>query len=123
MAETFYQGLGKTKRIGALGPTTRTDGTILLVSEIAHYLRFIAYNGGPPSPPQTVQLIEDAATSAYDGEFDEDIDIDSQAAGTYTYWYRTVDTQGRESPDSSKMTLEILPPLADPSPPTGLYLL
>jgi len=124
MAE-FRQGEGQTKRIRALGPTTRADGTPLAIDEIAHYLRHIDYmdpdgNPGAASAPQVVTLIEDASTPEYDGEFDELIYIDSQAAGTYTIHYQTVDTGGRESDLSAPYTMVILPPLAIPNPPTNM---
>jgi len=116
---SYRQGTGATKTITALGPVARTDGTPLAPSEISHYLQFISFNG-TPGVPHAVNLVEDAATPEYDGAFDEVIDIDSQSAGVYTYWYRTVDVNGLESPDSPTLVLEILPPLAKPLPPTGL---
>lgn len=123
--EYFRQGLGETKRIHALGPTTREDGTPLAESEISHYLRFMRYTApdgtvGQTSPAQRVDLIEDAGTPEYDGVFDELLDIDSQAEGAFDIWYRTVDTDGRESRDSEVYTLVVQPPLAAPEPPTSL---
>jgi hypothetical protein len=119
--ETYRQGNGHTKTISALGPTEREDGTPLGVHEIKHYLRFIKFDNGQPIS-QAVQLIEDANTPEYDGSFDETIEIDDHTPGIYEYWYRTVDTDGRESLDSDILTLEILIPLVPPNPPTNLII-
>lgn len=120
----FRQGEGQTKRIHALGPTTREDGTPLEIGEIDHYLRFITYTppGGQEGSAveQAVALVEDANTPEYDGEFDETLDIDSQEPGLYKIWYKTVDTGGRESRGSAIYEMNILPPLAAPNPPTEL---
>ena len=93
---TYRQGNGDTKRIRALGPTMREDGEFLAVSEISHYAQFITFNNGDKIE-SAVNLIEDASTPEYDGEFDEIIAIDDQSPGVYEYWYRTVDTDGRVS--------------------------
>jgi len=116
---TYRQGNGDTKTVKALGPTTRTDGVALAVSEISHYAQFMSFNGGDPVE-QAVNLVEDANTPEYDGEFDEVVIIDDQTPGTYTIWYQTVDTDGRRSADSEVLTLEILAPLVAPNPPTSL---
>lgn len=116
---TFRQGTGQTKTIKAIGPTTREDGSALAVDEISHYIRYLRFENGPPIE-QNVQLVEDTNTPEYDGSFDEEVDIDSQTPGVYEYWYRTEDTGGRQSKNSEILTLEILVPLANPRPPTGL---
>lgn len=118
---TYRQGYGHTKTISALGPVAREDNTPLDKSEIAHFLRYLSYEGGEPVI-QPVTLVEDPITTGYDGSFDEVIDIDSQTPGVYQYWYRTVDTDGRQSRDSEVLTLGILPPLALPLPPTELFI-
>ena len=123
MAE-FRQGEGATKTFKALGPTTRTDGTALAISEISHYIRFVEWtdeNGTVhPVEQMNVDFIEDANTPEYDGQFDEVVDIDAIGVGSYDYWYRTVDTGGRESADSERVNLVVLAPLANPSPPTSI---
>jgi len=115
----YRQGNGETKRVHALGPTARADGTPLAVSEISHYIRFLSFEGGAVLE-QTVTLVDDANTPEYDGEFDEVIDIDSQTPGMYEYWYQTVDTDGRNSVDSERIQMDILIPLVSPNPPTAL---
>jgi hypothetical protein len=114
---TYRQGLGLVHRVHALGPTTREDGTPLSPDEVSHYIRILRYQDSDPIE-QAVQLIEDANTPEYDGEFDEAVDIDSQEPGQYAYSYRTVDKDGRESKPSEVAFLEILPPLQPPNPPT-----
>ena len=117
---TYRQGSGEVKKIKALGPVARADGVVLPISEISHYAQFISFNGGA-AVEQAVNLIEDANTPEYDGEFDENIIIDDQVPGTYTIWYQTVDTAGRRSKDSDILTMDILAPLVAPNPPTNLY--
>jgi hypothetical protein len=119
---TYRIGNGETKRVRAIGPTARADGEPLAVSEISHYAQFMSYDGGTPVE-MAVNLVEDASTPEYDGEFDEIITIDDQQAGMYEYWYQTVDTDDRRSVDSERMPLLILPPLVAPLPPTGLMLI
>lgn len=119
ITEIYRQGKDAVRKVQALGPTEREDGTPLGVAEIDHYNRYLSFNGGVLLQMK-VQLIENANTPEYDGAFDEVIYIDDQAAGTYVYYYTTVDKDGQESAPSESITLEILPPLAVPNPPTNL---
>ena len=109
---TYRQGDGLIHRIKGLAPTERADGTPLPAGEISHYAQFLQFDGQQPVLESAVNLVN--------GEFDEDIDIDSATPGIYEYWYQTVDSGGRHSVDSAKATLEILLPLAPPNPPTGI---
>ncbi len=127
--KTYRQGSGETYQVKALGPMTRTDNTPLNKDEISHYRRFLRYqdndgNNGPQLD-MNVALVEDANTPEYDGAFDEQVHIDDQAIGTYTFWYRTVlnsvdGKPGLESANSEALTVVILPPFANPNPPAGL---
>ena len=105
------QGTGEVRVISATAPTTRTDGTPLSPEEISHYNWSISYQGEPP-----VVL----ATTLVDGKFVDVVDVDTVAAGNYTIWYNTVDTDGRISADSTILALNILPPLTAPNPPTNV---
>ena len=105
------QGKGEIRVISATAPTQRADGTALPESEISHYNWYMSYENGPV-------LVQ--ATTLVDGEFTDDIDVDTVGAGVYSIWYRTVDTEGNESIDSNTLTLEILLPLAAPNPPTNV---
>ena len=105
------QGFGEIRTISAVAPTERADGTPLSAAEIERYDFYLQYEGGAITQ-LPVQLV--------DGVFTEGVDIDTVGAGTYSIWYRTVDTDGRESIDSAVLALDILPPLAVPNPPTGI---
>jgi hypothetical protein len=105
------QGNGEIRIISAIAPTERSDGTPLSNAEISHYDWYIQYEGGTP-------LVQ--ATQLVDGKFTDSVDVDTVGAGTYSIWYRTVDTEGRESIDSDILSLEILAPLTAPNPPTGV---
>ena len=107
---TYRQGFGHIKTVSATAPTERSDGTPLSAGEIDYYARFLTFDGGQPVE-QAVALVN--------GAFDEQIDIDAATPGIYEYWYQTVDTDGRRSVDSERVTLEILVPLVAPSPPTN----
>ena len=114
----YRQGTGEVKRIAALGPTTREDGSVLEVSEVALYLMGISYNGGDVLE-SAVNLIENASTPEYDGEFDEVLNIDDLTVGVYSITYKTVDVGGLQSRPSDPLVLEILAafPKAPPTPP------
>jgi len=122
----YRQGNGSTKTFKALGPTERANGEPLAISEIANYIRFVEWtdvNGTvQPVEQMDVLLIEDVNTPEYDGEFNEIVDIDALALGNYNYWYRTVDTGGRESVDSVITSFEVRPPFAAPNPPTSISI-
>ena len=105
------QGFGEIRVISATAPTERADGTPLPISEIDRYDWYIEYNGG---------TVTQSTTQLVNGEFTEAVDVDTVGAGTYRLWYRTIDTDGRESVDSEVLSLEILPPLAVPNPPTNI---
>lgn len=117
----YIQGNGEVRLIKALGPTQRADGVPLAIDEISFYSQFMTFNGGPISE-MAVNLVDDVNTAAYDGHFDEAIDIDTQEPGTYEYWYQTVDTGGRSSVDSEHVSMVILPPLVAPNPPTNIVV-
>jgi len=106
------QGFGEQRPVRATPPTDRTDGTPLALTEIAHYNFYMSFDSGP------VVLI--GATQIQNGEFTDVIDVDAQTPGTYALSYSTVDTDGREGPLSPPLTIEILAPLAPPSPPSGI---
>ena len=109
---TYRQGTGEIKRISGTAPTKRADGTPLDPGQISHYAQFLQFDGQQPVLESAVNLIN--------GEFDEDIEIDLATPGIYEYWYQTVDSGGQHSIDSTKATLEILPPFALPNPPSGI---
>ena len=119
---TYRQGAGETHQFSGKAPTERApdaQGVIVPLdpSEIDHYVRIVAYQDpvtGNWSPAETmdVQLVN--------GVFSEIVDIDALAPGKYAYWYRTVDTDGRESVDSDSISMEVQSPLAAPNPPSVL---
>jgi len=111
MITEHRQGTGELRIISATAPTQRSDGTPLTPAEISHYNWSISYQG-EMAVVQPTQLI--------DGKFIDAVDVDTVAAGTYTIWYTTVDTDGRESTNSDILTLTILPPLTAPNPPTNI---
>lgn len=115
MVEQLRQGNGTVRTIHAQAPTQRDDGTPLAPSEVSHYNWYIKYNNGAVSPPHATQLVN--------GEFTDSFDVDSQTAGTYQFYYTTVDTQipQQESVPSNILEIEILVPLlAAPNPPTNV---
>jgi len=126
MGSIFRQGNGEVKKFRALGPISREDGEALAISEIANYIRYVEWldSDGTIHPTETmvVNLVEDASTPEYDGEFDEIVDIDAIGLGLYKYWYRTVDTDGRESVDSEVVSFEVASPLTIPLPPTDISI-
>lgn len=120
----FRIGEGEVKVFKAMGPTQREDGTPLSPDEISHYNRYLRYYDpadGRLVGEETVmrvELIEDASTPEYDGQFDEVVYIDDVAtAGVYEYDYTTVDTGARESVRSEIIRMVVLPPFALPLPP------
>lgn len=119
---TIRQGMtpSETYSFRALGPTQRVDGTPLAISEISHYIRYVNFSGTEES--MIVNLVEDANTPEYDGTFDEVVSADAIAAGTYLFYYSTVDSDGQEGPRSTDFgTLEVLPPFpALPNPPSQI---
>lgn len=124
--QRFFQGNGETTRFTALGPTQRKDGSALNISDISHFIRFFEYDDGSgpvAGTPMDVQLVDDANTPEYDGVFDEIVDVDTVGIGIYTYWYRTVDTGGRQSAESERVSIEVLPPIAAPNPPTNVSVI
>ena len=109
----FRQGLGKSIHFYGKAPTARTDGTPITEGEISKYVRFAIHEGSPVET-MDVQLVS--------GEFSEVLDVDAVGVGIYTYWYHTVDSEGRESGDSDKVSFEVAGPLAQPNPPSGIYI-
>ena len=117
---TYRQGNGEIKTMKATGPDTRLDGTALERAEVAHFEFDLTFEGGLSIAAMQGSLSDDPATPEWDGEFSELIDIDGQEPGIYTLNYRTVDTDGRISPNSDDFIMEILPPLVAPNPPTNV---
>lgn len=116
---TYRQGNGVIKRFTATQPTARTDGAVLLPSEIDHYIRFVEFNGVLETM-DVFPIAETDASTPQDIIFDEPINVDLIPPGDYTYWYRTVDVNGLESLDSPTVTMTVLAPLAPPQPPTSI---
>ena len=110
--EEIRQGFGVVRTIHGTAPTSRSDGTALAAGEISHYLWFIEKAGGVPALAIAVNLV--------DGDFDDGFEADDVDPGEYSFRYRTVDTEGRESVDSSTLTISILRPLAAPNPPSSI---
>lgn len=109
---THIQGTGEQRIISATPPVARTDGATLPVEEISHYNWFMGFDGSPPELVGTTQLVNN--------EFTEAVDVDSTPVGLYELHYTTVDTEGRESVPSNVLVIEILPPIANPNPPTNV---
>lgn len=104
----IYQGENATHIFRGTAPTTRADGTDLASNEISHYIRFVEAPNGD---------VEQMDVLLVDGAFNEEVSADAVAVGVYTYWYRTVDTGGRQSADSITVQLDVRAPLAPPNPP------
>lgn len=117
---TIRQGTGIEKVITATGPDARTDGAPLGRSEVDHFEFDLSFAGGLTIDAMQVQLSDDPGTPEWDGSFSESLMIDDLAPGTHTITYRTVDKGGRMSANSAPYILEVLPPLANPNPPTNL---
>lgn len=105
--DQYRQGLDYVRIFKGTAPTERADGTPLDQSEISHYIRFAKYNGN----------IEEMDVQLVNGQFSESLAVDNVGLGVYEYWYRTVDTEGRQSVDSNVLSFEVLAPLANPLPP------
>ena len=108
--DQYRQGESYIKEIKATAPTTRTDGSDLEAGLITGYLFDMAYEGGLSVDGMLVQLV--------DGKFTEKISVDDQAPGVYTLTYKTQTARFPSGgPVSEPYMMEILAPLAPPSPP------
>jgi hypothetical protein len=112
----YHQGEDQQHLFTGTAPTKRADGTPLAPSEIDHYNRYVLFVDAAGSRHEVEQI----PVQLTNGVFSEAVLVDALALGEYTYWYRTVDTAGRESVDSDSLVIKVLAPLAAPNPPTGL---
>jgi hypothetical protein len=114
---TYRQGEGLVKTFRGTAPTYRApdvNGVIkpLPPGEIAGYVMFAQHEGD--------SVIENIDITLVNGAFSEPLNVDLVSPGMWKYWFRTVDTIGQESINSEVLTLEVLAPLANPNPPTGI---
>lgn len=114
---TYRQGEGQIKTFTGTAPTARSDGTPLPAGEVDSFNLYVNYDGNIEKI-SGVELIDDSNTPEWDGSFTKPVEIDAIGVGTYSYHMTTVDTGGRESLPSNTVTMEVLPTLMQPNPPT-----
>ena len=114
---TLRQGEGAVKEFSGTGPVARADGVPLDPSEVANFLLYVSYEGGPLEVVSAVDLVDTTSDGVWNGSFTQPVAVDAIGAGNYAYHMTSVDTDGRESIPSNVVTLEVLPPLVAPNPP------
>lgn len=105
LMSAFTQAAFKESTMSLTPPTKRVDGTALPASEIKHYLIVIT------NPDKSVTEVIMTSTSQK---------WTPPALGTYTLVAYTVDTKGRKSAASNKVTYEAELLIGDPEPPALL---